>query len=111
MKIVYKYERKGFFGLMEYTEDSIICHSTKTANDAMKKAVKHMLANAETAIEFSEYNGNKALIVWQEYSDREKDVVTVRTFNPDVFLGWDETKISRRQMMKMLRELCDISEK
>ena len=111
MMITYKYIRKGFFGGMEYTEDSIICHSTEVANRAMEKAVKYMFANTESAIEFSEYDGNRTVIVWQEYGDRDKDIVTFRVFSPDEFTGYDETKMSRRQAMKALRELCNISKK
>lgn len=107
MMIIYKYTRKGFWGEREYTEDSVLCNFAGDANAAIKKAVKHMLSNSDSAVEVREYDGNKTIIVWQERSDKERDVVTVRTFNPDVFTGWEDVQMSKQRMMKLFRELCE----
>lgn len=107
IKVTYKYTRKGFWGEREYTEDSVYCNFAEDASAAIKKAVKHMLSNSDSAVEVREYDGNKTIIVWQERIDKEMDVVTVRTFNPDVFTGWKDIQMSKQRMMKLFRELCE----
>lgn len=106
MTVIYKYRRKGFFGNFEYSEDKIICCCPQTAYQAILKAIRAMMKTNDTAIEVSDYDGNKTIIIWAEYDEREIGIVTVRKFDIDKYLGYEEKKMSRQAMTNMMRDLC-----
>lgn len=104
MKITMKYYRKTFFGELQYTEDYISVYSEENALKAMQKAFRTVLEKAESTLQVSAYDGEKAIIIWQEYSDIEGDLVTVREF--DDCNAYDEKKMSRAAAQKLIRRIA-----
>lgn len=105
MKVTIKYNRTDFFGNKEYTEDSTICGCNDTALKALQKALKKVLDGTESAMQVSEYDGDD-LVIWQEYSDRDSDILTVRQY--ESYNAYDDRKLSRQAVQKMLRKISQV---
>lgn len=103
MKITMKYYRRTFFGELQYTEDYISAYSEENALKAMQKAFKTVIEKPESTLQISNYDGEKAVIIWQEYGDAENDLVTVREF--DSCNSYDEKKMSRAAAQKLIRTI------
>lgn len=104
MKITIKYARKDFFGHTVYTEDETIVASVETALKATNKAFKYICDNAEETMQISDYDGEKSLVIWQEYGDLENDVLTVREY--ETFNSCDDVKQSKQAVKKAIRKIC-----
>ena len=104
MKITMKYYRKTFFGDLQYTEDYICAYDEENALNAMRKAFKTVVEKPESTLQISDYDGEKAVIVWQEYGDIENDLVNVREFND--CNDYDEKKMSRAAAQKLIRRIA-----
>ena len=104
MKITMKYDRKTFFCDLQYTEDYISAYSEKDALKAMQKAFRMVLEKPESTLQVSAYDGEKAVIIWQEYGDVENDLVNVREFND--CNDYDEKKMSRAAAQKLIRRIA-----
>lgn len=100
--ITAKYKRKDFFGVRTYTEDVAEFKDAERANKAASKAFKMVLADPDAAFDINAEDG-EALVVWQEFSDRERDIVTVRTYHGRNCS--DLLKLSRAAARKMVRAI------
>ena len=104
MKITIKYYRKTFFNEMQYTEDDISAYNEENALKAIQKAFRMVLEKPESTLQVSAYDGEKTIIIWQEYRDIENDLVTVREF--DNCNSYDEKKMSRTAAQKLVRRIA-----
>lgn len=105
MKITIKYDRKDFFGNRVYTEDYIICGSTETALKALQKALKKVLDGTSSTMQVTDYDGSD-LVIWQEYSDIDSDILTVRQY--ETYNSYDDKKMSKQAVNKMLKKIAQI---
>lgn len=104
MKITMKYDRKTFFGDLQYTEDYICAYDEKSALKAMQKAFKMVIEKPESVLQISNYDGGKTTIIWQEYGDAESDLVNVKEFSD--CNTYDEKKMSRAAAQKLVRRIA-----
>lgn len=100
--ITAKYERRDFFGARTYTEDVAEFKDAERASKAANKAFKMVLADPATAFDINADDG-EALVVWQEFSERDRDIVTVRTYHGQNCS--DLLKLSRAAARKMIRAI------
>lgn len=120
MKITCKYDRRDFFGNQVYTEDYTYVYSTKTALEALTKCQRNITNKQK--FEFTamiSFEGNEierfkpndllkeagakdcdTVLIWQECSDRQNDLVTLRTSKAG---NWQQTKILKSKMGSVMR--------
>lgn len=102
VKITIKYERKDFFGAYIYSEDTTEPRDAETAVKMANKAFKLVFAN-DVGLEINRPDGEN-LIAYQDYSDREKDVVTVKCYH--AINVCDTLKVSTSQARKLIKAIC-----
>lgn len=80
MTIIYKYDRKDFFGdSMVYTEDSMNTENPERAKKAIEKALKSLDTKSAIGI----ISGSVNIIIYMEYADINNDVVNVKFYDSD----------------------------
>lgn len=84
--LVLKYDAKNFFGIYELREDR---KNNETFSD-VKKVFSYLKKNNKAAA-----NIDNVCIFWDNFSDFENDIMSVRTYDPNGNgLSYDQTKKS-----------------
>ncbi len=102
VKIIVKYDRTDFFGGRTYTEDTTEPRDAETAVKMANKAFCKVLT-VDAGIEVVNPAG-ETIIVTQDYSDRENDVVTVRIYYSAQ--ECDTLSMSASKARKLVRDMC-----
>ena len=94
-KIIFKYDRKDFFGNRVYTEDTAFL-----TVDTMKKAFTGLKKDRLTAVEIDGLFLHSIVITWNTFTDFENDIVLVRFYED--WNSYTEQKMSFTKAKKLI---------
>lgn len=96
-KIIFKYDRKDFFGHRVYTEDT-----AALTKDTVKRCFAGLKKDRMSAIEISGLFLHSVVITWNTYTDFDMDIVLVRFY--EEWNSYTDKKMSFTKAKKLIND-------